>query len=89
MTIANQRNLKTRITLMISMLLLNIQMICKMFIKILKGAIQETIIVLTVFDYMITDMISNKKLNLIVTELFIRDRKLSISLVYISVLYYC
>ena len=71
------------------MLLLNIQMICKMFIKILKGAIQETIIVLTVFDYMITDMISNKKLNLIVTELFIRDRKLSISLVYISVLYYC
>ena len=88
MTIANQRNLKTRITLMISMLLLNIQMICKMFIKILKGAIQETIIVLTVFDYMITDMISNKKLNLIVTELFIRDRKLSISLVYITQSYF-
>ena len=73
---------------MISMLLLNIQMICKMFIKILKGAIQETIIVLTVFDYMITDMISNKKLNLIVTELFIRDRKLSISLVYITQSYF-
>ena len=48
--------------------------------KILKGAIQETIIVLTVFDYMITDMISNKKLNLIVTELFIRDRNLAFHL---------
>ena len=56
--------------------------------KILKGAIQETIIALTVFDYMITDMISNKKLNLIVTELFIRDRKLSISLVYITQSYF-
>ena len=56
--------------------------------KILKGAIQETIIVLTVFDYMITDMISNKKLNLIVTELFIRDRKHSISLVYITQSYF-
>ena len=71
---------------MISMLLLNIQMICKMFIKILKCAIQET--VLTVFDYMIADMISNKKLNLIVTELFIRGRKLSISLVYITQSYF-
>ena len=66
------------------MLLLNIQMISKMFKKILKCAIQETIIVLTVFDYMIADMISNKKLNLIVTELFNRNRKLSISLVYIT-----
>ena len=45
---------------------------------------QETIIVLTDFDYMIADMISNKKLNLIVTELFNRNRKLSISLVYIT-----
>ena len=59
-------------------------MICKMFIKILECAMQETIIVLTDFDYMIADMISNKKLNLIVTELFNRNRKLSISLVYIT-----
>ena len=73
---------------MIPMLLLNIQMISKMFKKILKCAIQETIIVLTVFDYMIADMISNKKLNLIVTELFIRGRKLSISLVYITQSYF-
>ena len=33
------------------------------------------------FDDMITDMIYNKKLNSIVTKLFIRGRKLNISLV--------
>ena len=32
--------------------------------------------VLTVFDNMIADIINNKKLNPIVTELFIRGRKL-------------
>ena len=31
--------------------------------------------ILIVFDDMIADMINNKKLNLIVTELFIRGRK--------------
>ena len=35
--------------------------------------------ILIVFDDMIADMINNKKLNSIVTELFIRDRKLNIS----------
>ena len=33
---------------------------------------------------MIADMFSNKKVNLVVTELFIRSRKLNISLVFIS-----
>ena len=33
----------------------------------------------TVFDDMIADMLSNKKLNPIVTELFIRGRKINIS----------
>ena len=37
--------------------------------------------ILIVFDDMIADMIHNKKLNSIVTELFIRGRKLDISLV--------
>ena len=37
-----------------------------------------------VLDDMIADMISGKKLNSIVTELFIRCRKLNISLVFIS-----
>ena len=35
--------------------------------------------VLTVFDDMIADMINDKNLNPIVTELFIRGRKLTIS----------
>ena len=36
------------------------------------------------FDDMIADMIHNKKLNSIVTKLFIRGRKLNISLVFIT-----
>ena len=36
--------------------------------------------ILIVFDDMIADMLSNKKLNPVVTELFIRGRKLNISL---------
>ena len=39
--------------------------------------------ILIVFDDMIADMIHNKKLNSIVTELFIRARKLHICLVSI------
>ena len=39
---------------------------------------------LIVFDDMIADLINNKKLNSIITELFIRRRKLSISLVFIT-----
>ena len=37
---------------------------------------------------MIADMLSNKKLNPIVTELFIRGRKLNISLVFITQSYF-
>ena len=37
---------------------------------------------------MITDMINNKKLNSIVTELFLRGRKLNISLVFITQSYF-
>ena len=43
---------------------------------------------LIVFDDMIADMINNKKLNSIVTELFIRGRKLNISLVFITQSYF-
>ena len=39
--------------------------------------------VLIVFDEMIADMESEKKLNAKVTELFVRGRKLNISLVFI------
>ena len=40
------------------------------------------------FDDMIADMINNKKLNSIVTELFVRARKLNISLVFITKSYF-
>ena len=44
--------------------------------------------ILIVFDDMIGDMINNKKLNSIVAELFIRGRKLSISLIFITQSYF-
>ena len=44
--------------------------------------------ILIVFDDMIADMINNKKLNSVVTELFIRGRKLNISLAFITQSYF-
>ena len=44
--------------------------------------------ILFVFDDMISDMLSNKELSPIVTELFIRGRKLNISLVFITQSYF-
>ena len=44
--------------------------------------------ILIAFDDMIADMINNKKLNLIVTELFLRGRKLNMSLVFITQSYF-
>ena len=43
---------------------------------------------LIVFDYMIANMLNNKKLYPVVVELFIRGRKLSISLVFILQSYF-
>ena len=44
--------------------------------------------ILIVFDDMIADIINNEKLNSIVTALFIRGRKLNISLVFITQSYF-
>ena len=44
--------------------------------------------ILIVLDDMIADMINNKKLNPVVTELFIRGRKLNISIVFITQSYF-
>ena len=44
--------------------------------------------ILIVFDDIIADMLSNKKLYPIVTELFIRGRKLNISFVFITQSYF-
>ena len=54
------------------------------FAKILKNTVQaKKREILIAFDDMIADMLSNKKPNPRVTELFIRGRKLSISLVFV------
>ena len=44
--------------------------------------------ILIIFDDMIADIINNKKLNPVVTELFIRGRKLDISIVFIIQSYF-
>ena len=44
--------------------------------------------VLIIFDDMIADIINNKKFNPVVTELFIRGRKLNISIVFIIKSYF-
>ena len=64
-------------------------MISWMSTKILKITIQiKKRKVLIVFDYMIADMINTKKLKPIVTELFIRGRKLNISIAFITQSYF-
>ena len=74
--------------MMIPKVLLNTQMICKMFMKILQNTIHVKNKVLVVFDDRIADIINNKKLNLIETKLFIRGRKINISIVFITQLYF-
>ena len=44
--------------------------------------------ILIIFDDIIVDMLSNKILNPIVTELFIRGRKINITLVFITQFYF-
>ena len=44
--------------------------------------------VLIVLDDIIADMLSNKKINPVVTELFIRGRKLNISIIFITQSYF-
>ena len=56
--------------------------------NIAKHNIDKERKILIVFDDMIADMINNKKLNSVVTELFIRGRKLNISLVFITQSYF-
>ena len=44
--------------------------------------------ILIVFEDLIADMLSNEKLNPVVSESFIRSRKLNISLVFITQFYF-
>ena len=69
------------------------QMLAQIILVILKLNIDEYNLdnenkILIGFDDMIADMIHNKKLDSIVTELFIRGRKLNISLVFITQSYF-
>ena len=64
-------------------------MICIRFIKNINNYNPDNENkILIVFDDIIADMINNKKLNSIVTELSIRGRKLSISLIFITQSYF-
>ena len=60
------------------------------FIKIFKSIVlyNKKRKILIIFDDMIADMLSNKKLNPMVTELFIRGRSLKIYLVFIIQSYF-
>ena len=64
-------------------LLLNTQMIWTIFIKALKNTTQ-----LKNVKYLLTKKLSNKKFNPIVTELFIKGRKLNICLIFIAQSYF-
>ena len=58
-----------------------------MSIKVLKILTQSENVFIVFVD-MVADMISNKKFNPIVTELFIRGKKLNISSVFITQAYF-
>ena len=73
---------------MILKLLLNIQTIWLIFVKHLRYNLNKKRKILIAFDYMIADMLSNKRLSPIVTELFIKGRKLNISLAFITPSYF-
>ena len=73
---------------MILKLLLNIQTIWLIFVKHLRYNLNKKRKILIAFDYMIADMLSNKRLSPIVTELFIKGRKLNISLAFITQSYF-
>ena len=60
-------------------------MIRMIFIKIIKEYNpNKKRNILVVFDDVIPEMLSNKKFHPIVTEIFIRDRNLNISLIFIT-----
>ena len=84
----NKRESKDLNYLMIQKLLLNSQMIwiISEYIEVYYPDRKRKI--LTVFNDIITDILSNKRLNPIVTELFSRERKLNISLVFTTQSYF-
>ena len=75
--------------LTIQLHLLSIQMTWMMFLLILTIIVKKRKQkVLIVFDDMIADIVSSKKFKAIIKELFIRCRKLNISIVFITQSYF-
>ena len=60
---------------MIAKLLLNTQTMCTMFIEVLMNILKIENKILIVFDDIIINMLSNKYIKPVVTELFISSRK--------------
>ena len=74
---------------MIVKLILNTQTTWRVFIKTFRKTTQiKKRKILIALDDMIADLLSNRKLDPIRTELFIRDRKLNISLAFIMQSYF-
>ena len=74
---------------MILKFLFNTEMIWMIFMVILKNTVQiKKCKIQIIFDDMIADILSNKKLNTVVTELFIRGRKQNFSLVFVTQSYF-
>ena len=73
---------------MILTFLLDTQLIWMIYKNIEEYNPNKKLKTLIVFDHMITDMLSNKKLNAIITGLFIRGRKLNIFLAFITQFYF-
>ena len=73
---------------MVLKLLLNILTIRKMSVKIEDYNLEKELKVLIVFDDMIANMIIDKKLNPVLNGLFIRGRKINISLIFITQSYF-
>ena len=59
-------------------------MILKLLLNTQEYGLGKKPKILIVFDEMIADVINNKKFNPVVTELFIRGRKLNMSIVFIT-----
>ena len=66
---------------------MNTQLIWMIYKNIEEYNPNKKLKTLIVFDHMVTDMLSNKKLNAIVTGLFIRGTKLNIFLAFITQFY--
>ena len=73
---------------MILKLLLSTRMICDIYKNIEEYSPNKKWIILIVINDIIADVLSNIKLNPVVTELLIRGRKLMISLVFITLSYF-